>query len=166
MAVTRDRDLGMAVTYLLALSTQASSSEAIDHAVNLAKEKGANLVGLFVMDAAVADSVFDNLTDMGFLGDKPGSDLRDAVAKEYETQAAAQLESLLLQAREAGVECKSVLKQGPFTETVLEAIGTYAADMLILTRARRSTLGRLLLGSNIDALLRKAPCEIKIFEEA
>lgn len=166
MAATRDRVLDMALTYLLALSSQASSSEAIDHAVSLAKEKGAMLVGLFVLDAAVADTVFDNLTDMGFIGEKPGSDLRDAVAKEYATQASAQLERLLLQAGEAGVECKSVLRQGPFTETVLEAIGTYAADMLILTRTRRSTLGRLLLGSNIDSLLRKAPCEIKIFEEA
>jgi len=166
VAATRDKVIDMALTYLLALSTQASSSEAIDHAVSLAGEKGAKLVGLFVLDAAVADAVFDNLTDMGFIGDKPGSDLRDAVVKEYATQATLQLESLLLKAKEAGVECESVLRQGAFAETVLEAIGAYAADMLILTRTRRSMLGRLFLGSNIDGLLRKAPCEIKIFEEA
>lgn len=150
--------------FLLVLSTTQQSGEAISYALSIAKNKDADLFVLFILDSIVPATIFEKLTDIGFIGDKPSSELKEAISNEYEEQAVQLLSDIKARAADKGISCKTFIEQGDFTEKCLEAIARFAADMIILNRTRKSALSRLLIGSKIDRLLRKAPCEIKIFE--
>lgn len=151
--------------YLLALSTTEYSKEAIDYAIDLARNKEAELKAMFILDSSVPGTVFENLTDIGFIGDKPSTELKEAISKEYEERAKEVLREIKEQAKKSGVPCETLLEEGDFTEKCLEAIARFSADMIILNRSRRSYFSRLFFGSAVDSLLRQAPCEIKIYEE-
>lgn len=150
--------------FLLVLSTTQQSSEAISYALSIAKNQDADLFVLFILDSIVPATIFEKLTDIGFIGDKPSSELKEAISNEYEEQAVQLLSDIKARAADKGISCKTFIERGDFTEKCLEAIARFAADMIILNRTRKSALSRLLIGSKIDRLLRKAPCEIKIFE--
>jgi len=151
--------------FLLALSTTEQSKEAISYALDLAKQRQAELTVLFILDSNVPATIFEKLTDIGFIGERPSAELKEAIAAEYSQQAVKRLEEIKVEADAAGVKCQTFLEAGDFSEKSLEAIGRFAADMIILNRTRRTAISRLFLGSAVDRLLRQAPCEIKIFEE-
>lgn len=150
---------------LLALSLTQQTQEGVNLAIELAGKKGAKLYVLFVLDSNVPDTIFEKLTDIGFIGEKPSSELRSAVAKQYRGEAEKQLDDIAKSAVRMNVECDVLLEEGDFTEKTLEAVAKFAVDMLVLTRTRRSALSKLFMGSGVDRLLRQAPCEIKIFED-
>jgi len=149
---------------ILALSTTFQSAEAIDMALEFVQQKGASLKVIFVLDSGVPGAIFEKLTDIGFIGDKPSQELQEAVAGEYRKQAVAQLEEIRQAALSKGVDCETAIEQGEFADQTLGAIMKYAADMLIISRTRQSQLSRLLVSSAVDKLIRQAPCEIKVFE--
>jgi len=151
--------------FLLALSTTKYSKEAIDYAIDLAKQKEAELKVVFILDSNVPGTIFENLTDIGFIGDRPSTDLKEAISNEYFEQAKQVIVEIKDQSNEMGVECETFLEEGDFGYKCLESIARLSADMIILTRSRRSFFSKLFFGSAVDALLRQAPCEIKIFEE-
>ncbi len=150
--------------FLLVLSTTEQSNEVVGYALSLAKDKDAALFVLFILDSNVPATIFEKLTNIGFIGDKPGSELKEAISNEYADQAHQFLNDIKEEADTKGVSCKTFIEQGDFTDKALAAIARFAADMIILNRSRKSVFSRLLIGSKIDRLLRKAPCEIKIFE--
>lgn len=151
--------------FLLALSTTQQSKEAIRYALDLAKQKKADLIVLFILDSNVPATIFEKLTDIGFIGERPSAELKDAISNEYIEQAKQVVEDIKKQAEASEVKCETHIEEGDFIDKSLEAIGRFAADMIILNRTRRSAFSRLFLGSGVDRLLRQAPCEIKIFEE-
>ncbi len=151
--------------FLLALSTTKYSKEAIDYAIDLAKQKEAELKVIFILDSNVPGTVFEKLTDIGFIGDKPSTDLQEAISNEYADQAKKVLVEIKDQSSEMGVECQTYLEEGDFGSKCLESIARFSADMIILARSRRSFFSRMFFGSAVDSLLRQAPCEIKIFDE-
>ena len=133
-------------------------------ALEFARQKGASLKVLFVLDSSVPGAIFERLTDIGFIGDKPSQELQEAVAGEYRKQAVEQLEEIKQVAQAKGVDCETAIEQGEFVDQTLGAVMKYAADMLIISRTRQSALSRLFVSSAVDRLIRQAPCEIKVFE--
>lgn len=153
-------------TIVLALSTMQRSSEAIDFALDYADKEHAKLVVLFVVDARVPNLVFEELTDSGFIGEKPSGELKTAIENEHRKQAKEKSDEVRKLADVRGLDYDLYLEEGDFFELSLQAIYRSAADLIILTRPRRSPLTRLFSSSAVDQLSRRAPCEVKIFEEA
>lgn len=151
-------------TFLFALSTTEVAPEVINHVVKFAATKKAKLVTLFVIDESVPQTVFQRLTDIGFIGEKPSEELEKAVNLEYQRQAKQLLAEVKKVCAQQGVTCATKLAPGSFTETVLQEVAAFAADLLILIRERRSFLSRLLATSAVETIIYQAPCEIKIFE--
>jgi len=151
-------------TFLFALSTTEVAPEVINQVVKLAAAKKAKLVTLFVADKSVPQTVFQRLTDIGFIGEKPSEELEKAVNLEYQRQAKELLAEVKTVCTKQGVDCDTKLIPGSFAETVLQTVAASAADLLILLRERRSFLSRLFATSAIETIIYQAPCEIKIFE--
>jgi nucleotide-binding universal stress UspA family protein len=150
---------------VMVLSTVSQTPEAMASAIEFARSKRAELAVVFIMDATVRSAIFDKLTDIGFIGEKPGEELESAVGAEYRRQAEAAVAEVKRAAGRAGITVTAEIVEGDFVEKSLEAVAKYAADSLIITRSRRSFLSRLLAsGSGHNELLRQAPCEIKVFE--
>ncbi len=150
--------------FLMVLSAVGQSTEAIEAAVDFAAAKQASLAVVFIMDEMVAEAIFEKLTDIGFIGEKPGTELESAVSAEYRRQAEEALAEVGRIAKERGVTVTSEITEGEFLDKSLDAVAKYAADILIMIRTRQSWLARTFGSTGISELVRVAPCEIKVFE--
>jgi len=58
------------------------------------------------------------------------------------------------------VRFERVYREGPATQTILETADDYNADLIVMGTHGRSGIGRLLLGSVTEEVLRKASCPV------
>jgi nucleotide-binding universal stress UspA family protein len=65
-----------------------------------------------------------------------------------------------LQAPDPAVPLERVLKEGDVVREILHAAGEVHADLLVLGTHGRTGVGRLLMGSIAEAVLRRAPCPV------
>ena len=149
---------------LLVLSTTMTPERAIDFAVESAKEHGARLIALYVVEKELADAVFDRFSDIGFRGDKPSMHLTEAVMKEYRQRAYEELGLVQVKAMESAVDYEPVTRQGEYLAQVLDVITEYEVDCVIVVRKKLSVITRYFHRSPSEVLRESAPCEVKIFE--
>ena len=75
-------------------------------------------------------------------------------------EAAAYLERLAQRLRGRGLAVETELPQGPTAELIVEHAGRVRADLIAMTTHGRGGLGRLVLGSVADQVLRNGPCPV------
>ena len=149
---------------LLVLSTTRTPARAIDFAVERAKEEGARLVALYVVERELANAVFDRFSDVGFMGDKPSMHLTEAVMKEYRQRAYEELGRVQVKAMEAAVAYEPITREGEYLSQVLNVINEYDVDQAIVVRKKLSVISKYFLRPPSEMLLERAPCDVKIFE--
>ncbi|MEE8185664.1 MAG: universal stress protein [Thermodesulfobacteriota bacterium] len=149
---------------ILILSVSGTSDEALEFAIKKAKEESAKLTALYVLDTGLTDEVFDRFTDIGFIGDKPSTQLTEAIIKEYRQRGYEELGKVQIRVMEEGLEFNPMMVNGNFLECVLNVIKKQEADMVIAVRRKRSAFKRYFSQSVVDDLKEKAPCEVVMFE--
>ena len=150
---------------LLILSTSKTSNEAIEYAIKTAKDDGAKLIALYIIETKLTSEVFDRVTDIGFIGDKPSSQLAEAIVKEYRQRGYEELGRVQVRAIEESVDFDAVTTHGDFLEKALEVVDRYKADLIVTVERKRSTFLKYFSESKIGALIEKAPCKVEAFEE-
>ncbi len=150
---------------LLVLSTSRTSEKAIDHAVELAKEAGAGLVALYIIDTGLTDEIFDKFTDIGFIGDKPSTELSEAVMKEYRQRGYEEVGKVQIKAMEENVDFDAVTTQGDFVDNVLSAVDKHSVKTVVAVKRKVAPFLKYFSKSLVDELTQKAPCEVVVFEE-
>ncbi|HKZ46405.1 MAG TPA: universal stress protein [Thermodesulfobacteriota bacterium] len=150
---------------LLILSTSRTSQDAIEYAVNLAKKEKAKLVVLYIVETELANEVFDKFTDIGFIGDKPSTQLTEAIMKEYRQRGYEEMGKVQIRAMEENVDFDAVTTQGDFVEKAIEVIERYKVDVAVTIKRKRSAFLKYFSKSMVDELIEKAPCEVEVFEE-
>jgi nucleotide-binding universal stress UspA family protein len=119
------------------------SSAALGLACALARDYGARLVVLHVVAAPVviyAEGVAP--PDM--------EDLRAAGQEELDRLAVP----------DDGIRVERRLAEGEATEEILRAAGDTNADLIVMGTHVRTGLGRLLMGSVAEQVVRRAPCPV------
>ena len=150
---------------LLVLSTTRQSPKTIELALEKAKEAGANLTGLFILDSNIPESIFETLTDVGFSGEKPSMQLQESILTEYRLRSEKKLEETGIMASERGVPFEAITKEGDFMGQCIDVIESSNADLVILTRKKRSSLSRFIFGSCVEDIKKEVKCELLIVEE-
>ena len=150
---------------LLVLSTTRQSPKTIELALERAIKEEACLTGLFILDSKIPDSIFEKLTDSGFIGDKPSQQLHTSILLEYKQRAIIKLEETKEIASKKGVPFEAIIKEGDFISQCLEEINKAKADLVILTRKKRSSLSRFIFGSYVEDIQREVDCEVLIIDE-
>lgn len=150
---------------LLILSTSRTSQDAIEYAVNLAKKEKAKLVVLYIVETELTNEVFDKFTDIGFIGDKPSTQLTEAIMKEYRQRGYEEMGKVQIRAMEENVDFDAVTTQGDFVEKAVEVIERYKVDVAVTIKRKRSVFLKYFSKSMVDELVEKAPCKIEVFEE-
>ena len=150
---------------LLVLSTTRQSPKTIELAMEKARDEKADLTALFVLDSGMPESIFEKLTDIGFTGEKPSEQLRDSILVEYRERGRTKLTEIETLAADMGIAFGSVVREGDFTTECLSAIREKEADLVIITRKKRSSLSRFIFGSPLEAIKSQAGCEMLIVEE-
>ena len=141
----------------MVLSTTRTPEKAIDFAVARAKEEGANLVALYVVESDLANAVFDRFSDVGFMGDKPSMQLTEAVMKEYRQRAYEELGRVQIKAMEAAVGYEPLTREGDYLSQVLDVISEYDVDLAVVVRKKLSVISKYFLKPPSEMLLEKCP---------
>jgi nucleotide-binding universal stress UspA family protein len=150
---------------LLALSTSRQSQRTIEYAFNCVQKESASLIALFVVDPDLPELIFSKLTDIGFLGEKPGEEVMKALLKEYRLRGEEKLKEIKNLANKKGIECATILKIGNFAEECLKLINEQNPFLIVLTRAKRSNISRFLFGSAVNEIKKKSSVPVKIIKE-
>jgi universal stress protein E len=126
----------------------ASGSEpAITEALRLARRQGARLAYMHAINLPEAQSEI--------LGMQPQS-----AAARRQRQVQDVLDRLVQEARDAGVQATARLAFGPDWRELILAVQQEGHDLVIVGTRGRSIVGRTLLGSTGNRLLRYCPCPV------
>ncbi len=137
-------------TVVVATDGSADADRAAGHAIALARACGAALVAVAVLD-------------VGAFVDPHGHVFTpELMAQERQTLERA-LASIASRAREAGLsDVRTEVLNGPPDPMLLDAITRVHADVIVVGSHGRNVLGRLLLGSTSEYLVRHAPCPVLV----
>ena len=145
-AAPRPRD-GRFRTVMLATDLSTASEAATTAAIDLAATFGARLLAVSVIDPGSLRL--------------PGGHFRmrvDQVRAERERHA----QELVARGRRAGVVVDFLVWEGDPGESIVEASQAEAADMIIVGSHGRSAVGRFLIGSVSDHVVRHATCPVLV----
>jgi len=150
---------------LLVLSTATHSPAAIDHALEKAKKLQGKLLILFIADQELPKSIFERLEGTGFIGEKQGQVVHQALMDEYKRQGEQQLKDIKARADKEGVEAETILKVGDIADECIRVIREQNVAVAVLTRKRRSHLSRFIFGSPIKKIQDNVNCEFEIIDQ-
>ena len=134
-------------TIMLATALSPASQAATDAALDLATTFGARLLAVSVIDPGSLRL--------------PGGRFRirvDQVRAERERFAQA----LVARGRATGVTVDFLVWEGDPGESIVDAAVSEAADMIIVGSHGRGAVGRFLIGSVSDHVVRNAPCPVLV----
>ena len=129
-----------------------ASIETLKHGLEIARQTGASVVVLFVVDTSFP---YPDL----FSFEDPNQDY----FKVMRDRARARMEEWLAKipaAEEAEVE-KVVGRGRPATE-IVEIAQQVGADLIVISRHAKSGLRQALMGSTTEAVVRSAPCPVTV----
>jgi nucleotide-binding universal stress UspA family protein len=133
-------------------------------ALRSAVERGEDVLLCVVLDPELPDTVCAQLADVGFLGERLTHDLQDTMAAEYRNRGLEHLHELTEEARALGLQAESIIREGPFLETVVAVARERGVQRVVVSRLDRPHVSRVFFGSDIDRLVRRAPCPVEVFD--
>ena len=142
---------------LVAIDLTKSSQLVVGQAKKLAKALSAKIWLLHVASLT---------PDISF--SPVGSDevtLQDAVREEVEIKFQnehGQLQQFDQELRLAGLDCTTLLVEGPVNETILNEAAKLSADMVILGSHGKGFVDRFFLGSTSTGILHKSPVPVLV----
>jgi universal stress protein A len=82
--------------------------------------------------------------------------------EEQGTQARALLDKYAQQLRAAGYKVDSAVESGDVRETIIDSAARWHADLILLGSRGHKGMGRLLLGSVAESVVRHANCSVLV----
>ncbi len=150
---------------LIVLSTSGTPESALEYAVKRASEEGTGLVAFYPVDSDLASEAFDSFTDIGFIGDKPSSELSESLMREYRQRGYEELGRVQVLAMEAAIEYEPIMEDGNFVPQVLDVIGRYDIDLAVLVSRREHSFIKYFSRDMAGEVKKQAGCEVVIFPE-
>ncbi len=163
---------------LVAVDGSPQSIRGIEYAVQMAKEKNADLIALYV-DTTIGDmdsrgyGTYTLLKDAGDKLDLKGiqsKEVIDVLEKHY-TEATkpivlahgeAGLDVAVLLAKKQGVKVKPMVKAGHAAQTIVRIAKEENVDIIVIGSHGLTGFDKLLLGSVADKVSRLAQCQVLI----
>jgi nucleotide-binding universal stress UspA family protein len=133
---------------LLATDLGSASDLATDWAFDLARSHEAALLVISVIDEV-------DLVPAGTVGRSPRWDQ----IRDDRNAAAGRLVEL---GRASGIDVSFLVWTGDVADSIVSAAQSESADIVIVGSHGRGRLGRLLLGSVSEAVIRRAPCPVLV----
>ena len=136
---------------ILATDLGPASAAATDEAFRLAGALGARLLAVSVIDPRTLQL--------------PGGRFRSRVDQERGRLEEAAAE-LVLRGRRDKVTTSFLIWEGDPAESIVEAAVSEGADIIVVGSHGRAALGRALIGSVSDQVVRHAPCPVMVVRSA
>jgi Universal stress protein UspA and related nucleotide-binding proteins len=131
---------------LLATDLSPASEGATRQAIELARDLGSTLLIVSVIDPAVRGV--------------PGGRVERMDQRRRAREDSAQ--ALVIRGREAGVRVSFLVWEGEPGPSIVDAATSEQVDMVIVGSHGRGSMGRLLIGSVSEYVVRQAPCPVLV----
>ncbi|MBI2781348.1 MAG: universal stress protein [Chloroflexi bacterium] len=131
---------------LLATDLSPASEGATRQAIDLARDLAANLLIVSVIDPAARGV--------------PGGRVERMDQRRASREAAAQ--EVVIRGRAAGVAVSFMVWEGEPGPSIVDAATSEQVDMVIVGSHGRGSMGRLLIGSVSEHVVRHAPCPVLV----
>ncbi|WP_455240955.1 universal stress protein [Methanothermobacter tenebrarum] len=127
------------------------ANRAAEHAIWIAKESGAEIVALTVMETST------------FIG-LPADDLIIRIKEILEEEASNSLNKIKKLVEESGHDIKLTLKtdEGSPADSILNTIEKEGIDLVVMGTSGKHGLDRFLLGSVTEKVVRSAKCPVLV----
>lgn len=139
----RQHNAGRIATLLLATDLGEASEAATEQAITLATQLAARLLVVTVIDA------------------RPRRGPRPRPVEERERLSEA-VHAVAIRARQAGATASFMVWDGDPAESIIAAAEAEGADMIVVGSHRRGLMGRAILGSVSDHVVREAACPVLV----
>lgn len=148
---------------LLALSSLRHSDKLID--VFIAEHHNFEKIYVaFIIERHLSEEILFKLSDVGFIGPQPSDNLKKILLQEYQQQADEILKNILEKLSKSGINFEIIKREGSFAEEILKISNEKKIDIIYLSRAKRTSFSRLILGSEVDEILKKSSCEVVVIQ--
>jgi nucleotide-binding universal stress UspA family protein len=146
-------------TVLVATDGTNDSDGAVEAALDLAHDTGARLLVLTVVPEGTTE---------GAEGDDEGPATGSSPRAEDEqiTEAQERTDSVLDHAAEWGLDAQSIIWEGDPGETIVAAAEAEGADLIVIGTSGRGGVGRMLMGSTSDWVIRNATVPVLVVRSA
>jgi nucleotide-binding universal stress UspA family protein len=139
---------------LVPIDFDETSDRAFDQAVSFARSLDANITVLHVYGLPIY-----NYPDGSYI---PSPDVAESIKKG----AREQLDAFIAKQRSGGVSLSSLVREGRTAEEICKAATEIGADLIVMGTHGRGLLGRTVLGSVAEAVLRQASIPVMTLRTA
>jgi nucleotide-binding universal stress UspA family protein len=84
----------------------------------------------------------------------------EQILKEIQERASDALNQILAPLRQHGQRCEALLGHGDVTAVLMEFVRNHCADLVVVGTSCRAGLGKAILGSTAEEIIRDAPCPV------
>jgi nucleotide-binding universal stress UspA family protein len=144
-------EVKMYQTILVPLDGKPENEAGLDHAAALAKAFGAKLILFRVVPHPVYPPARYSIAE---------ADPWLSTQQKLKEEAVQYLDHLIRQPELRSLPVERVVGEGPTYHVILKAIEEYGADLVILTKKRRSRLVRWILGSTPKHIVHESPVPV------
>jgi nucleotide-binding universal stress UspA family protein len=141
---------------LVATDGSPTCDLAVGNAIDLCAAIGARLTVVTVAPATPTDADLDSAADPLGAAEEGAAALRRGDPEAPGHTAAGRARTACERARERGVEADCVVYEGTAGSAILHAAGSAGADLIVVGSHARGGLGRMVLGSVSDHVVRHA----------
>jgi nucleotide-binding universal stress UspA family protein len=131
---------------LFATDFEASASRALPFAVTLANRYGAKLYAAYVIPPEA------------YAFARPES--VEQILKEVQGYSSYALNQIVDPLRHHGQRCEALLGHGDVADVLMEFVRAHDAELVVVGTSSRAGLGKVLLGSTAEEIVREAPCPV------
>ena len=140
-------------TILLPTDGSECSQKAMTYAFSFAKQYGARVVALHVIDQRWEDQTRAAFVEMGL-------DLTQRIRDGHAQEAQRIVREVAEEGAKIGVSVETRVLMGIPYEDILRAGQELGADLIIMGTHGRTGVSHLLMGSVAERVVRKAPCPV------
>ena len=142
---------------LLAVSTSRYSRHLVDLAMREAQRLSAGDVGidvLYILEQEDLEHISKRVGDQGFLGVSTTADVMSTLGAEHHRMAMLRIDEVKAAAATQNVTVSVMEVTGRFVDNVLKQASETHYETILITRADRPFVSRILFGSEADRVAR------------
>jgi len=130
---------------LIPTDGSTASEGAIEHAIDLAKQYGATLHALYVVDSGTYSSL---------------EAAADVVADELRAEGSEAVEAIAARAEDGGVTAETAIETGVVHKSIVDYVDREGIDLVVMGTHGRTGVDRFLLGSVAEKVIRTADAPV------
>jgi len=128
---------------LVLFSNIRDKREAIEYAINKAKEEDAHITFLYILDESIPREFSIWLMYMGFLGEKPIREIRNIILDEVKKNAKELIEEVKERLEKERIPHSVVFLEGDFSKVLKDFFKKEKFDLIIMPKEKEIISGKV-----------------------